>query len=268
MNGNEFPAGHVFFRRGDPADRAYQLLEGQVELLVEADGETARVRQFYPGDVFGEMALVEERPRRLTARAVTAGRATSITRDEFEQLLIDDPVQARLYLRTLFEKLRLLAAASAGPAVLEPEEEAPAALPSLSELPTAAATTSDCVVVIHPLTHKAAETLPEEGLLVSRFPLRIGRASGVEEPEAMDLNDLWLLDEKPYHVSRNHCEIDVDRDGAIVCDRGSHLGCIVNDGRIGGRAGMVQARLDPGENVLVVGSRMSKYQFRVTVSPR
>jgi CRP-like cAMP-binding protein len=37
MTGQEFPAGHVFFRQGDPADRAYQLLDGQVEVLAGVD---------------------------------------------------------------------------------------------------------------------------------------------------------------------------------------------------------------------------------------
>ncbi len=121
------------------------------------------------------------------------------------------------------------------------------------------------MVVIHPLTRKAAETLPDDGLLVTRFPLRIGRVTEAHEREVLDLNDLWLLDSKPYNVSRNHCEIQVDRNGPLVCDRGSHLGCIVNDVRIGGPAVTDFARLELGENVVILGVRMSQYQFRVTV---
>ena len=46
----------------------------------------------------------------------------------------------------------------------------------------------------------------------------------------MDLNDLWLLDQKPFNVSRNHVLIDLDAEGTVVVrDRGSHLGCQVND---------------------------------------
>jgi pSer/pThr/pTyr-binding forkhead associated (FHA) protein len=122
------------------------------------------------------------------------------------------------------------------------------------------------VVVVHPLTRTAARNLPEEGLRVTRFPLRIGRATAAREREPLELNDLWLLDDKPYHVSRNHCEIQIDRDGPLVSDRGSHLGCVVNDEPIGGRALMGYARLEPGENVLVIGSRSSPYQFRLTVA--
>jgi hypothetical protein len=274
MTEQEFAAGHVFFRPGDPGDRAYLLHNGQVELLAGAADALTRVGLFVPGDVFGEMSLIEERPRAFTARAVTAGRATPMTRDEFEHQLTHDPARTRQYLRSLFERLRSLTARLGGE--VEPVRAAATTLPvpvgelsrpSPVELPASPGVPAGWVVVVHPLTRKAAETLPDEGLRVTRFPLRIGRAAAAHEREALDLNDLWLLDEKPYNVSRNHCEILVDREGPLVSDRGSHLGCIVNDAPIGGRALMGHARLVRGDNVLVVGARMSPYQFRVTVSP-
>ncbi len=273
MTEQEFPAGHVFFRPGDPGERAYLLQDGQVELLAGAAEACTRVGLFEHGDVFGEMALIEERPRSLTARAVTAGRATAMTRDEFEHELTHDPARTRQYLRSLFERLRSLTARLAGEV-----EAAPARPPTPSvpveepgrlapvELPSGSGTSAGWVVVVHPLTRRAAETLPDEGLKVTRFPLRIGRASAADETEAFDLNDLWLLDEKPYNVSRNHCEIHLDPKGPVVRDRGSHLGCVVNEEDIGGRAARGYARLALGDNVVVIGSRMSPYHFRVIVS--
>jgi CRP-like cAMP-binding protein len=258
MTEHEFAAGHVFFRPGDPADWAYLVDEGRVEVL--AGGESAtRVGLFEAGDVFGEMALVEERPRVFTARAVTAGRVTAMTRDEFEHQLLHDPIRARRYLRTLFERLRSLTARVGEEVEVVPIGE----LVRVQDPEPRAA----WVVVIHPLTRKAAETLPDEGLRITRFPLRIGRATEANEPEAFDLNDLWLLDTMPFHVSRNHCEIDVASAGLLVRDRGSHLGCLVNDEPIGGRARVAYAPLEPGDNVLVLGGRMSPYQFRVSVTP-
>jgi CRP-like cAMP-binding protein len=288
-----FAAGHVFFRAGEPGEQAFLLHEVQVEILAGSSEPFTRVGLCMPGDVFGEMALIEERPRSLTARAVTAGRATAMTRAEFEHLLTHDPARTRQYLRSLFERLRALTArlgtqvetgsrlvplsnppSAFLPALTVGQIDAPGPAESigspsasgLPELQPGQGKPSSWVVVVHPLTRKAAETLPEEGLRVTRFPLRIGRAAGANERDAFDLNDLWLLDEKPYNVSRNHCEIQVDGIGPSVCDRGSHLGCIVNDESIGGRSVMDFARLDPGENVLVIGSRMSPYQFRVTVT--
>lgn len=266
-----FAPGHVFFRPGDPPDRAYLLEAGHVELLAGDGDAPTRVALFGPGDVFGEMALVEERPRALTALAATAGRATPMTRDDFEHILTHDPARARRYLRSLFERLRSLTArAGAGAEPGRPAPLVPVASPERSgpaELPGGPGRTAGWVVVVHPLTPKAGETLPDGGLRVTRFPLRIGRASGAHEREAFDLNDVWLLDSPPFNVSRNHCDIDVDLDGPVVRDRGSHVGCVVNDEVIGGRVAKSYAPLRGGDNVVVVGTRTSPYQFRVTVGP-
>jgi hypothetical protein len=284
MTDKEFAAGEIFFRPGDAGDRAYLIQTGQVEILQGAAEPYTRVSLMMPGDVFGEMALIEERPRSLTARAVTEGNATSLTRDEFEMMLTLDPKHTRNYLRSLFERLRTLTARLGGemepaPVALSPAvpttplppaefiaaEDVPAVKGPV-DFPADFGTPSDWVVAIHPLTRKAAKTLPDEGLKISRFPLRIGRVADAKEKESFDLNDLWLIDDKPYNVSRNHCEIAVNREGLIVRDRGSHLGCIVNDQIIGGHAVMGYARLEPGDNVVILGSPMSPYQFRVTVS--
>ena len=71
----------------------------------------------------------------------------------------------------------------------------------------------------------------------------------------------------PFRVSRNHCEIDLARDGTVVvCDRGSFLGCLVNGEHIGGATLKARAKLRPGENLLVVGDPTSPFQFRLTVA--
>ena len=95
MNDQEFAVGHVFFHAGDPGDQAYLLNGGQVELLAGQAAPYKRVGLFGAGDVFGEMSLIEERPRVFTARAVTAVKATPITREEFEHQLTHDPARTR-----------------------------------------------------------------------------------------------------------------------------------------------------------------------------
>jgi len=252
-----FDAGRIFFRPGDPADRAYQIVEGRVEMTAGA----ARVAVRGPGDVFGEMSLIEEQPHRLVARAITPGKCTTLTREEFEHSLLADPARARQYLKSLFERLRSLSA-QVGTATPAATGGVPVALPTGDPAEPPAAVR----VIVFPLTRRAAQTLPEDGLLVNHFPLRIGRAPGADDKDDMDLNDLWLLDQKPFNVSRNHCLIDLAADGAVVVrDRGSHMGCEVNDEKIGGKTAGREAKLHPGQNVLVVGGLMSPYQFRIEV---
>lgn len=285
MDELEFEAGHLFFEAADPSDGAWLVQDGEVEILTGPPSSLTRVKLARPGDVFGEMALVDERPRDVTARALTAGRVVSVSRDEFEAALLSAPVPILECLRALFERLR--SATGDDDAEIRFADEAflaegsletdsgtlasgqeGAGGPAPSEFTVAQGRAGEWTVVIHPLTRKAAETLPEEGLLVTQFPLRVGRAAAATENEALDLNDLWLLDEEPFNVSRNHCEIYVDGVGPAVRDRGSALGCVVNETAIGGRGKQRSCGLEPGDNVVVVGSRISPYQFRITVERR
>jgi hypothetical protein len=270
MTEQEFQAGHVFFRPGDPAERAFLVIDGEVEVVHgPADGGLP-VARLGPGGVFGEMSLVQERPHAGTARALTPGRAGSLTGAEFEHLLTSDPARCREYLRSLFERLRTLTSRLAGDstelvpvgAVEPPVPHGPVELAAVG----AAAPLSRWSVVLYPLTPWAAATLPEEGLKVTRLPLRIGRAHGAHEPPGLALNDVWLLDGNPYTVSRNHCELDANPRGVIVRDRGSHLGCTVNGQHVGGGSPLTSAWLRPGDNLLVLGPPASGYQFRVSVS--
>jgi hypothetical protein len=277
MSDVSFARGEWIFRKGDPGDRAYLVREGEVEILSGAEEPFTRTARITAGAVFGDMSLVEERPRSLGARALTNTIVTPMTRDEFEKLLTSNPLRARQYLRSLFERLRMLSAKVADlPLPAEPaakEKEAapePAAKPfgpvAFPVMPGADVPLLAPSVVVHPLTRKAAETLPDDGLKITTFPLRIGRAEAPDEQSMFDLNDLWLLDVVPYHVSRNHCSIDLDdQNRVIVRDRGSHLGCFVNEEHIGGRSPYGYTRLHEGDNVLILGGRVSPYQFRVTV---
>ena len=235
-----FFAGTFIFRPGDPGDRAYLIREGKVDLLRPGADRPTRVAQLGPGEVFGEMSLIEERPHSLTAWAVTAVKASVLTREEFENMLTTDPVTFRLYLKALFERLRSLS----------PYADMPVA-------ESTQATTGTVSVTIHPLTHRAAETLPDFGLLIPKFPFRIGRAPEDREKEPLDLNDLWLLDREPFNISRNHAVIELHGNSVIIKDRGTKLGMYVNDVHLGGPASLRQATLEDGDNVVALGAHLA-----------
>ncbi|PZS03784.1 MAG: hypothetical protein DLM70_08565, partial [Chloroflexi bacterium] len=65
----EFAPGAVLMRQGDDADRFYAITKGRAEVEVELDGsvETRRVGK---GDFVGEIALLQNKPRTATVRAV------------------------------------------------------------------------------------------------------------------------------------------------------------------------------------------------------
>jgi len=95
-------AGEVLFEPQDLGDRLYVIAEGSVEL--SAEGEAPEV--LWPGDCFGELALLESLPRHRRAKAVEPATLLTIGRQEFELILQGHPDIARAMAEVLAERLR------------------------------------------------------------------------------------------------------------------------------------------------------------------
>ncbi len=82
-----FDAGEVIFREGDPGDRMYAIIQGEVEILREepGKGETVLAR-LGPGQYFGEIALVSTGPRVATVRTLTPVELAVMGRSDFAAL--------------------------------------------------------------------------------------------------------------------------------------------------------------------------------------
>ncbi len=83
-----FPVGTKLFRHGDPGDRLYVILDGRVRISrdVTGMGEEA-LAVLGPGQVFGEMALLDEAPRSADAIVHERCRVLTIPKDAFDDLL-------------------------------------------------------------------------------------------------------------------------------------------------------------------------------------
>lgn len=77
-----FPAGDHVFQQGDPSTSFYVIEAGEAEVV--RDG--AVLAQLGPGEFFGEMGLMAQRPRRSAVRARTDLEVTVMGRQAFEQL--------------------------------------------------------------------------------------------------------------------------------------------------------------------------------------
>lgn len=81
------PAGAVIMREGQPGDEMFVLLEG--ELAISVQGK--RIDTLGPGMVFGEMAMVDDRPRSATATTVTPASLIRLDRARFRDLISRSP---------------------------------------------------------------------------------------------------------------------------------------------------------------------------------
>ena len=84
-------AGEILFEQGSPGDKAYAIREGQLEILTEASGREVLLAVRGPGDVIGEMSLLEQEPRMATVRARTDTTLIVITQLQFNQIMEVSP---------------------------------------------------------------------------------------------------------------------------------------------------------------------------------
>ena len=84
------PQGWSIIMQSTPADSAYIVLDGEVE--IRKSGEV--LATLGPGDVFGEIALVNHRLRSASVVASTAIRALRLEASALESLIEQDPTFA------------------------------------------------------------------------------------------------------------------------------------------------------------------------------
>jgi SulP family sulfate permease len=90
--------GEAVFRRGDPGEAMYVSLQGQIGIwLPSAQGTGAtpharRMVSYAPGVLFGEIGLLEGRPRSADAIAEDDALILELTRSDYERLAADHPV--------------------------------------------------------------------------------------------------------------------------------------------------------------------------------
>ena len=86
-----YPAGDWVFRQGDPGDRLFLILAGSARVLREdADGET-ELAELLPGQFFGELAVLEDKPRGASVRADGELEVVSLDASWFRSAVADHP---------------------------------------------------------------------------------------------------------------------------------------------------------------------------------
>jgi pSer/pThr/pTyr-binding forkhead associated (FHA) protein len=123
------------------------------------------------------------------------------------------------------------------------------------------------------LTDEARRALDGRERLLGHFPFRVGRESRVLSAApwtrgerrlktAPELNELYLVDElEPFHVSREHFQIEADGDRFFLADRGSACGTLVEGLPVGGDRREDRVELHD-HDVIIVGLATSPFVFK------
>ena len=102
-----YKAGEAIFRAGDPGSEFFVVREGMVSILVDGNP----IETLGPDEVFGEMAIVDAKPRSATVVAETDCVVVPISEKQFLMLVREAPYFALAVMRVLAGRLRAANAA-------------------------------------------------------------------------------------------------------------------------------------------------------------
>ncbi len=102
----KFTAGTRIFDQDAPGDCAYMIDSGHVEISTFSEGKKESLATLGPGEIFGEMALLDGRPRSATATAIHEATVIAISRQQLlDEVNRSSPI-ARLLLISSINRLR------------------------------------------------------------------------------------------------------------------------------------------------------------------
>lgn len=103
-----FSADEIVFEEGASGDDAFIIERGSVEVSVLRNGKTIRLAVLGPGEIFGEMSLIDDRPRTATVRAITEIDCVIIDRGQIQHRLRGADVITGSLLRLTLNRFRSL----------------------------------------------------------------------------------------------------------------------------------------------------------------
>ena len=107
-------AGQMLFRQGSPAESAYVIVSGSLELSATGSDGIARTESVVgPGTLISELALVTLVERKFTAVAREDTSIIRITRTLFHRLIEEYPSAARIIENRIRDNIAELAAKAA-----------------------------------------------------------------------------------------------------------------------------------------------------------
>ena len=239
----KFTTGEVLAREGEQGYEAFKIISGFVKITQTKNGEDVYIRQCGPGQIIGEMALLEDRPRTATITAITDTEIQIIS----DKLLSDELGKLSPLVTDLIVELC--------DRIKEKDKDWLGVVDKTRKF-----SGKVCLELIAQ-TDEAKNALGDQSIMITDFPCRIGRPSDSFFEKHIHRNDIELNDQKPYQVSRSHITLDFGSDIFVVIDRNSKFGARINGKKIGGDEPVGWSSLTRGDNELVLGNDESQQKY-------
>lgn len=103
--GREYPAGTVLFREGEGGREMFVVQSGTVHITKQVRGVEQLITRAGPGEFFGELALLNQKPRNATAMVAETARVLVIDPRTFEVMIRGNLEIAARLIRKLAARL-------------------------------------------------------------------------------------------------------------------------------------------------------------------
>jgi CRP/FNR family transcriptional regulator, cyclic AMP receptor protein len=102
-----YPRDTVVFFENEEGDCLFMILEGRIKVTILGDdGREIILTMLGPGDLFGEMALLDNEPRSATAIAVEESELLLLQRSDFQAVVGENPGISSALIKVLSARLR------------------------------------------------------------------------------------------------------------------------------------------------------------------
>jgi len=101
-----YAPGEAVFSEGDPGKGLFIVLDGEIEVVRDAGQGPQRIVTFSPGTAFGELALIDDRPRSAHVIAMEDSHLLVLRREDFRKRVDSSPAVAWSLLTELSRRLR------------------------------------------------------------------------------------------------------------------------------------------------------------------
>ena len=104
--GKKIPAGTVLFQEGDKGEEMYIIQSGRIKISKRIRGVEKTLATLEKGEFFGEMAILNDKPRSASAETIEECEMLVIDRKTFDALIRGNVEIAVRFIKRLADRLR------------------------------------------------------------------------------------------------------------------------------------------------------------------
>jgi hypothetical protein len=258
-----FGEGQVIFKQGEPSDKFFIIRSGQVLLTREANGTITELGKAGPGEVVGEMGVLQNLPRAATATAKGRVWLYGMTLSDLTDKRSDGQDHpGTIVSRVLAQRLRK-SMEKLDQAALEKLAAPLAPAPALAK----DANPPPVVKVGMRMGWRSGDQVQwSEQSSQHALPMIFGREPGPQVAPAG--TEVVLIEENPpQRLAPLQFSLEFQNGSVVLRDDQSLLGTEVSGVSVGPSAGMTQVQLPAGTHVLVAGGEGSPYVLALEIPP-